>query len=919
MKLWRYTVRQVRSRPARAFLTLLSIVLGVAAVVSVSMATRATRRAYQGMFQAMTGKADLEISGLAGATFPQDEVLSWLPTLPGVRAATPIVMMRAIMYYHARGSEDLENVTTTFLAIDPDSDGQFRDIRIKQGEFFRNGTGVLLEEGFARSLQVQIGDRVSMHASKKQIKNLEIVGLFEARGAAAIAQGGMVVIPLPIAQARVFGASGRTKKPVTAVHVLLSPHADLERTRGLIAQRLKQIHEAEVEKERAELDSDADEAEFLPRHKELAVRPPAARTQLAEETQLTTEMGLRMATALSLVVAVFIILNTFLINVSERRRQLGIMRAIGATQSQITGMLLGEGLAMGVLGTALGAIAGLVGAYFLTLAMTQLARASLPALELTAEPFLLGAAFGLGISLAGTYLPARRAGKLSPLEGMAALAPEDRDGFPPVYTVIGSLIVSITAVGLVGCIMGWLPIDFTVTLAVTGLVGLVLLIPTSITGLTAIATTFLVPILGFEGRLAQRQILRRRTRTSLTIGVLFVAISTGIGMASALIDNVHDVQDWYHRTVVGDYFIRAMMPDSQAGALPEIPPRLAEEINAIDGIRQIESVSWSRTDVRHPAPAPGESEPKTEQVMVVCREFKDPNFVSLDLVEGSTKEVRAGLSRGEVVIGTVLAQKMNLHRGDEIRIDTPRGEHRFRIAGTTNEYNFGGLAVYIERQAAAKFFDIDGVDAYIIQAQPDRVVQVGEELERICQHREQVAENKPEPEDAAGQEGEENVDDSEEEQTARLLVLSFKDIARLIDGLMAGVVGCLWGLLALGFIVAAFGIANTLTMNVLEQTRELGLLRIVAMTRQQVRRTIFGQAAIMGFLGLVPGILAGVAMAWLINRATLPGTGHPIEFEFHPGMMALAFAVAFVIVVIAAWAPAERAARLELVQALQYE
>ncbi len=49
--------------------------------------------------------------------------------------------------------------------------------------------------------------------------------------------------------------------------------------------------------------------------------------------------------------------------------------------------------------------------------------------------------------------------------------------------------------------------------------------------------------------------------------------------------------------------------------------------------------------------------------------------------------------------------------------------------------------------------------------------------------------------------------------------------------------------------MAAFGVVNTLTMNVLEQTRELGLLRIVAMTRGQVRKAILTQAAMIGAMG----------------------------------------------------------------------
>ena len=72
-------------------------------------------------------------------------------------------------------------------------------------------------------------------------------------------------------------------------------------------------------------------------------------------------------------------------------------------------------------------------------------------------------------------------------------------------------------------------------------------------------------------------------------------------------------------------------------------------------------------------------------------------------------------------------------------------------------------------------------------------------------------------------------------------------------------------------------------MNVLEQTRELGLLRIVAMTKKQVRRTILMQALIIGGVGLPPGILLGVGVAYVINLAMMPSFGHPVKFELHPG------------------------------------
>ncbi len=102
----------------------------------------------------------------------------------------------------------------------------------------------------------------------------------------------------------------------------------------------------------------------------LRAQTPAAHTQLASETLQSTEQGLHFASGLILMLAIFMIFNTFLMNVSERRRQLAILRAIGATRGQITGMLLGEGLMMGVVGTLTGATVGLGGACLLMKAMS---------------------------------------------------------------------------------------------------------------------------------------------------------------------------------------------------------------------------------------------------------------------------------------------------------------------------------------------------------------------------------------------------------------------------------------------------------------------------------------------------------------------------------------------------------------------
>ncbi len=126
-----------------------------------------------------------------------------------------------------------------------------------------------------------------------------------------------------------------------------------------------------------------------------------------------TEQALRLATAFTLLISVFIIYNTFQITVGERRRKLGILRAIGATRWQVIRFLLAEAALLGILGTLAGAFLGTVGAYFLTKQPPTYCSRKCPILSCRFFPSSWQWFFGIGISLLGAILPARRAGRLA--------------------------------------------------------------------------------------------------------------------------------------------------------------------------------------------------------------------------------------------------------------------------------------------------------------------------------------------------------------------------------------------------------------------------------------------------------------------------------------------------------------------------
>ena len=136
---------------------------------------------------------------------------------------------------------------------------------------------------------------------------------------------------------------------------------------------------------------------------------------------------------------------------------------------------------------------------------------------------------------------------------------------------------------------------------------------------------------------------------------------------------------------------------------------------------------------------------------------------------------------------------------------------------------------------------------------------------------------------------------------------------------LEGVEGSIWVMITLFFLVASLGIVNTLTMNINEQTREMGVLRAIGVRRIEVGKMVLAQALIIGIVSVLPGVAAGLGLTYQINIAKLYLTGRTMAYPMYPGFVAGCAALALVIAVAAAILPARRAARLQIIEALRYE
>lgn len=840
MPMGRISLREIFSRPTRAFLTFASIVIGVAAVVAVFLTTSNTRVAQREMLKAVSGRADLEIVGNSATGFAYKSLKAVRETA-GVKLAAPAVN-RFIVLFSGKNGE--KRARARVLCIDPRVDQEVRDYKITDGRGLERGGEVLIDASFARSMDIRTGDTIKILAKGSLASDSIVVGIVEPSGGSGVAVGSSIYALLPEAD-RFF----RTGSNLDQIQVVLDKPDEVDKVKTALEQVLPP---------------------------DTRVQPPATRSQMAEETMFATENGLHMAIAFALLIALFIIYNTFQMSVGERRKQFGILRALGTTRGQIRWMILREALMMSLVACVFGCLLGIYGATFLSRTTQQVLQVSLPVIQITAWPLVVAVIFGISISLIGAYLPANRASTIQPLEAIRMLDTGHDAALIRIATPLSFLGLTVGGVVLYLATQGKLPLGGDVVGIILLLLGVVLMIPVALPIVSIALMKLMRPWIGPPAMLAQRQLTRHLGRSTLTIGVLFVAVATSIGMASNVLDNVTNVKRWYQQAMIGDFFVRATMPDMATGAAADLPIDTEAAIKQIPGIEQVSGIAMEQASSDE------------DTVLVIARDFRSATLGLFEVTNDERENVIEGLTQGKVVIGSVLAQRKKIKPGGVLRLETASGPTNFDVITVVNDYLGGGLTVYMDAPVAKLALGMDGADVLIVKADESKLAEVDKQLRVYCD-----------------QQG--------------LVLQSYADLIGVINRMVNGVIASLWTLLTLGCSIAAMGLVNTLTMNILEQTREIGMLRVVAMTRQQTRSMVLAQAIMMGVLGILPGAVIGVFVSYAISLSAQSVLGHDIQFVFHPVLTAGAVIVGILIVLTASFAPAERAARLKLSAALQYE
>lgn len=843
--LWQMTLmafQYLRGRKLRTALTTLAIVFGVALIFAINITLPSALDAFRRSVTGTSGAVDLTIASVSGNAFAPTDVLERVANVDGVQAVTGS-LRRQITIPTGIGSDFGDSTQLDLQGIDPATASLVRPYIISEGRFLEpddTGKAIIPAAIAALSPELAIGSSFPL-ITAKGIKIFTIVGYLAE---SSNADSPNVLIPLRDAQ-------GVLLQPglVNQVDVAFEPGANRDQVMAAVQSALGDGYALNV---------DRDQTEIL--------------GALEVGFAIFNLMGV-----LALFLGAFLIFNTFRAVILERRHDLAMLRAIGATRRQLMQMILIESLVQGALGTLIGMVLGYGMAVALGIGANTFVSQYMPGLSfnprLNVSAVLGTAAIGIVTALIAGYLPARAASRISPLEALRPTPLADVQRTARWGLVLGLLVMGIAAMLLVYS-QGTAPGG-----AVLFLVGMLLAAPGMVIPLARLFSPLLSLWFAREGDLAQGNLTREPGRAAITASTLMIGLASLI-MIFALVSSMGKfITDMTTRTFASDI---AILPPTIAVYQNVVgaDASLANEIRALPDVATVAGLRYGST----------RSNGQALEVLGI-----DPatyaQFSSITFADGEPEEAYAAMAAGRgALITSITAADMGLKPGDSFSLETPTGQQPYQVVGIANDVlTFKLNAIYISQaNLAADFNKTDDV-LLMVNVKP------GADKNGVLTEVRQILEAYP--------------------QFTASLAGEYRDT--LIQTTQAA----FYAFYAIGIMIlipAALGVLNTLTINILERRREIGMVRAVGGSKRQIRRIVTAEALLLGLFGAACGVLAGVAMSYGFITA-FDTIGWQMPYFFPTLGIVAALIIGVLITLFASILPARNAARLDIIRALQFE
>lgn len=577
--------------------------------------------------------------------------------------------------------------------------------------------------------------------------------------------------------------------------------------------------------------------------------------------------ALGMLLAVFVVIALFtsavVIANTFAVTIAQRTRSLALLRTLGATRSQVRGVVLRESLSVGLIGAA----AGVVGGHLLV----QLALAisagvgwldGVMLVPSSLWSLLLPLLAGVAITLLASLAPMRSATRVAPLQALRPVPPAVRRGIGlrgilglvavilGIAVMVGGTALAMNGVATIGILLAMLG-------GVVSFTGILLSLVVLTRPLSALVGRIMGRVGGLPARIASANVARNPRRSAATIAALLIGTTLmtmmAVGARTA------------EATLISE--LDSRRPIDMVVSAEEVPDDALEQILALDGIDTAHV--GSRGDIQVGVPEPMTLYGISPEAV---RETSHRPGMADELVDGV---VLLGLERSErfgVTDGQILQVEGADGTAHELRVQIDANLQMSFVTPATFEEIVGDEAT------TAIFGDFadpgtpqrEGVDALDLVGAVDEVMMGAGFSEASA--------------DFGGMERE-----------------TYGQILAILLGITVG-------LLAVAVLVALVGVANTLSLGVIERTGENALLRALGTTRGQMRAMLGWEGVLLALVGAVLGILIGSAYGILGINALL-GSAYPVTMTIPWGQVGLVLLLAIIAGGLASVLPGRTAAR----------
>ncbi|MGA1796844.1 MAG: FtsX-like permease family protein [bacterium] len=619
----------------------------------------------------------------------------------------------------------------------------------------------------------------------------------------------------------------------------------------------------------------------------LQVKRPRMRNSQIEKILSSFQINLRILSYIAILVGMFLIFNTLNVSVARRRQEMAIIRSLGGSRAQIYGTILQEATILGLVGSCLGVGLGFALARS-AISLVSRTVTSLYILSAVKEVALtrgiaaMGILIGLLCTLASSIIPARRASAIRPhlALGMDAAVDERQGALPCCNLAILAGIFFLAAVALSRLGMAQsspVPGYLAALLVICGF--------TSLTpGFTKVVVTVLTPCMGkafsLPGRFASVNLLRALGRASVAIAALMASLAMLISIAVMVESFRETVHLWTVQTLRADLYLTTAIRFAR-GTEDRLRGEVRDIVQGMDGVAMTDPYRFVYINY------------KDSTIGLASNDFN--GFLKRGNIwfkEGDSKKILTEtLEADGVLISENLEIRYGLKAGDRIILNTPTGERSFLIHGIYYDYSNDLGVVLMDRELFKRVNREDYISTLGIFLEPgaDREAVAAAIRKRLGASEYIVVMSGQELRDAA--------------------MVTFRQTFRIF-----------FALEIIAMIVALLGITNSLLISIMNRRREIAVLRSIGALKGQVRRMIVLEAGLMGLIGNLLGILAGIAisliMVFVITRQSF---GWSIRYRFQVPILLFSIIPVLITSILAGYFPAHQASGLPLSEALRYE